>query len=288
MYRSDIDIDLGRYMSNKINALSNLEQLAQQCTRAISASLQPGMSEQDAASLMREWLKQQGVTEHLHRPLAWFGPRTALSGRSGWLQRPGIRPEYFPSNTRLREGMAVALYCAPHHQGVAAESLFCTTSGINPNYHSLLADTDALRDRLASAIGAGQSIESLEGLMLRFAARHQLRLRHQRQPLVDWLRPYSISPDLGYADKRIVDKLVGLTGNPLPAHLPTSQIPICRHSPLAAGLWVIQPWLVREQRGAGFRALLNISQQDDGLRTQWLNEPLPRTSSASMLSQQSA
>jgi hypothetical protein len=280
--------DMGRNMSNKINTLTNIEQLAQQCTRAISASLQPGMSERDAASLMREWLKQQGVTEHLHRPLAWFGQRTSLSDRSGWLTRPGIRPEYFPSNTTLRDGMAVALYCAPHHQRVAAESLYCTTVGANPSYQGLLSDTDTLRDRLADAIGAGQSIEFLEGLMQRFAAGHQLRLRHHQQPLVDWLRPYSISPDLGYADKRIVDKLVGLTGNPLPAHLPTSQIPICRHSPLATGLWVIQPWLVRERRGAGFRSLLNISQHDSGLRAQWLNEPLPLVSAESILSQHSA
>lgn len=284
VYRSDMD----KNMSKKINDLEKIEQLAQQCTRAISASLQPGMSEQDAASLMREWLKQQGVTEHLHRPLAWFGQRTALSDRSGWLQRPGIRPEYFPSNTSLRDGMAVALYCAPHHQGVAAESLHCTTVGINPTYQSLLNDVDQLRDRLAAAIGADQSIDFLQGLMQRFAAGRQLRLRHQQQPLVDWLRPYSISPDLGYADKRIVDKLVGLTGNPLPAHLPTSQIPICRHSPLATGLWVIQPWLVREHRGAGFRALLNISDHNGDRQAQWLNQPLPLASTESMLSHQSA
>lgn len=262
-------------MSNKINALTDIERLARQCTQAIAGSLQLGMSEQDAASLMREWLKQQGVTTHLHRPLAWFGQRTALSGRSGWLPRPGIRPEYFPSSTPLRNGMAVALYCAPQHQGVAAESMHCSTAGVNPHYQGLLVDNDALRERLLNAIEAGQSVESLEGLMLRFAAGHRLRLRHQQQPLVDWLRPYSISPDIGYADKRLVDKLAGLTGNPMPAHLPTSQIPISRDQPLAAGLWVIQPWLVREGRGAGFRAILNIRDDHNGRHAHWLNETLP-------------
>lgn len=284
VYRTDMD----RYMSNKINVLKDIELLAQQCTRAISASLQPGMSERDAANLMREWLKQRGVTEHLHRPLAWFGRRTTLSDRSGWLTRPGIRPKYFPSSTTLRSGMAMALYCAPYHQSVAAESLYCTTAGVNPSYQSLLSCADKLRDRLADAIGAGQSIESIQGLMQCFAAEHQLQLRHQQQPLVDWLRPYSISPDLGYADKRIVDKLVGLTGNPLPAHLPTSQIPICRNSSLATGLWVIQPWLVRERRGAGFRALLNLSQHGTGLRAQWLNAPIPLAPLESTWSQHSA
>ncbi|MDF1781306.1 MAG: M24 family metallopeptidase [Alcanivoracaceae bacterium] len=254
-------------MSLRIKELAEAELLAKRCTQAIAAILEPGMSEQDAASLMREWLKQQGVTQHLHRPLAWFGQRTALAGRSGWLPRPGIRPDYFPSDISLRDGMAVSLYCAPSIEHKAAESLLCTTIGQNPDYARLTADVAELQTRLHDFVSQSRSIQALEEMMQRFAAGRSLQLAHRRPPVLDWLRPFSISPDTGYADARLVDKLATLTGNPMPAHLPTSQIPLDHASQLTDGLWVIQPWLVRDKRGAGFRSLLHVNNGT----VNWLN-----------------
>jgi|GEM_PF-5955989 len=256
-------------MSNIISELKKGEALAQQCCQVISAVLAPGMREQDAASLMREWLKQQGVSDHLHRPLAWFGTRTALSGRSGWLPRPGIRPDYYPGTRSLRDGMPVALYCAPRLPQASAEALSCFSFGPNPEYQQLLGQLSQLRDDLATAIASGHSVAQLEAGMHGFASRHGLQLRHRRPPVLDWLRPYDAQPDTGYADQRLIDKLASMTGNPMPAHLPTSGVPLARSQPLPDGLWVIQPWLSNARHGAGLRALLHL---DAGTAT-WLTNP---------------
>ncbi len=257
-------------MSIEFNEIAKAEQLASQCTRAIAAILEPGMREQDAASLMREWLKQQGVSEHLHRPLAWFGQRTALTGRSGWLPRPGIQPDYYPTTRTLRGGMAVALYCAPRLQQAVGESLHCVSIGQNPDYFRQTQVLASLQQELARAIGSGHSLAQLEAGMHGFASRHGLQLRHRRAPVLDWLRPYDRQPDTGYADQRLVDKLASMAGNPMPAHLPTSRVPLDPHRPLNQGLWVIQPWLSDGKTGAGFRALLRVAAGS----AEWLNPAL--------------
>ena len=255
-------------MPISISELQDFEALAHEATGRIARALEPGMSEQDAASLLREWLKQQGINDHLHRPLAWFGERTALNGRSGWLPRPGIRPDYFPGPRTLRDGMAVSLYCAPLQGPLTAESMLCTSIGPNPDYAGLIADSQALKQRLANGIAHADSVRQLEAMMDRFAAGRRLRLRHRQPPMLDWVRPWSISPDTGYASERLVDKLAQLAGTPMPAHLPTSQVPFDRNQPLADGLWVIQPWLLRGQRGAGLRAIIHVSAG----QARWLND----------------
>lgn len=257
-------------MSLNLNDLSDLEALARRCTQHIGAVLEPGMSEQDAASLMREWFKQQGVNDQMHRPLAWFGRRTALSGRSSWLPRPGVRPDYYPSSRSLRDGDAVALYCAPRLNGLCAEAIRCMSHGANPAYQRLTHQLADFQHRLAEAIDSGQTIAQLEALMHGLASRQQLHLRHRRPPVLDWLRPYDGQPDTGYADTRLVDRLASITGNPLPAHLPTSGVPIARNQPLAEGVWVIQPWLSDNQYGAGLRSLLKVEHRS----VCWLNPTL--------------
>ena len=257
-------------MSIDINEIEKAEGLARQCTQAIARILEPGMSEADAASLMREWLKTQGVQSHLHRPLAWFGPRTMLSGRSGWLPRPGIQPDYFPSTRTLSKGMAYALYCAPRLKHAVAESLHCDHLGPNPDYAYLVSLLEQLQQDLCQAIGSGHTLAQLEAGLHGFASRHSLQLRHKRLPIAHWIRPYDRQPDTGYANQRLVDKLASMTGNPMPAHLPSSGVPLKADTPLQDGLWVVQPWLTSARAGAGFRSLLKV---EDGSAV-WLNPPV--------------
>lgn len=250
-----------------LSELAELEHLAQACTDSIARCLEPGMSEEAAASLMRQWLRQHGVDDALHRPLAWFGERTHLAVQPTPSARTRLRPAYFPTSSKLQTGQAFTLYCAPRSGDLVAEAMHCNSLGSHPAYQQLQLKVAHLKALLLQAINQQQSLAELNRLMQQLALAQSTRLG-QNGIGGDWIRPYSSRPDLGQNHQGLLEKVVDFTGNQAPAHLPTSLVDAAIDAPLAPGLWVIQPWLDNGQLGAGMRSLLYIAPQG---KAAWLN-----------------
>lgn len=253
-------------MPVNLSELNALEQLAQACTHAIAQCLEPGMSEDTAASLMHQWLHEHGCEQSGHRCLAWFGERTHQASLVSPSARARLRPAHFPTHTRLEAGAAFTLYCAPKTPQLMAESLYCDSAGLNPAYQQLRFKVGHLKHLLIRAINAGQTLEELTQLMQQLAQAQGTQLCLQGAT-GGWIRPYSHSPNTGNPHHGLLEKVVDLTGNQAPAHLPAADTSLAVDSRLTTGLWVIQPWLDDGYQAAGLRELLYIGH--DG-RASWL------------------
>lgn len=259
-----------------LSDLAELERLAQRCTDSIARCLEPGMSEENAASLMRQWLRQHGVDDALHRPLAWFGERTRLPAHAARASLTRLRPSHFPSHAKLESGQAFTLYCAPRAGELVAEAMHCGSMGSHPAYQQLQLKVAHLKALLLQAVNQQQSLADLTQLVEQLA---QAQGTHLCQQGIggNWIRPYSATPELGQQHQGLMEKVVDLTGNQAPAHLPAATCPQAPEQALSPGLWVIQPWLDNGKLGAGLRALLYIAPQGKAC---WLNLPLTQTKAA--------
>nr|UVT38071.1 hypothetical protein MERC5_00033 [uncultured bacterium] len=256
--------------------LAELERLAQRCTDSIAQCLEPGMTEEAVASLMRQWLRQHGVSDALHRPLAWFGERTRLPALPSRPSLTRLRPVYFPTSAKLEAGQAFTLYCAPRAGELVAEAVRCGSLGSHPGYQQLQLKVAHIKALLLQAVNQQQSLTELTQLMEQLAQAQNASLC-QSGIGGSWIRPYSSSPELGQNHQGLMEKVVDLTGNQAPAHLPDSPLHLSTDAPLTPGLWIIQPWLDSGSLGAGMRALLYIAPQGKAC---WLNLPHTQTKAA--------
>ena len=88
-----------------LTGFRELQQLAYAAAQSVAGSLEPGVTEKQAARRIREYLLEAGVQDWFHTPFAWFGDRTAFRGFR-------IPLQFFPTNRRLEEGMPFILDCA--------------------------------------------------------------------------------------------------------------------------------------------------------------------------------
>ncbi|MGH3945066.1 MAG: M24 family metallopeptidase, partial [Pseudonocardiaceae bacterium] len=79
-----------------------VQQLAYAAAQSVAGTLEPGVTEKQAARRIREYLVERGVQDWFHTPFAWFGDRTAFRGFRVPLQ-------FFPTNRRLADGMPFIL-----------------------------------------------------------------------------------------------------------------------------------------------------------------------------------
>lgn len=249
-------------MSTDLTQLAELEQLARECTQRIAACLEPGMTEETVASLMRQWLHQHQCDASVHRPLAWFGNRSNL--KAG--KKLAVRPSYFPTDKRLKEGQSVVLYCAPRRGELVAESIKCISFGSNLAYRQLTLQLAHLKPLLLRAINQQQTVAELTHLVRQLASTQGASLEDTTIS-GHWLRPFTSQPDLGTGDTGILHKVVELAGSKAPHHLPASADMPAQDNPLSPGLWVLQPWLNCNSAGAGFRQLVYINSQG---QAEWL------------------
>lgn len=124
----------GRRRSNgrpaaELDGFRQTQRLAYACAEEVAARLRPGVTEREAARMLRRWLEARGVRDWFHLPFAWFGDRTAFTGFR-------IPLQFFPTGRRLEEGMPFILDLAPVYRGFSADVGFsggsvrtpCTTS----------------------------------------------------------------------------------------------------------------------------------------------------------------
>ena len=81
-----------------LSEFRNAQQLAYRCAETIAGELKPGVSEKEAAALMKTWLQDHGVKD-------WFGPRTVFKGFDGLRHLGGFNLAFYPGKQQLEEGM---------------------------------------------------------------------------------------------------------------------------------------------------------------------------------------
>jgi hypothetical protein len=60
--------------------LQRLQRLGYECAEALAHGLRPGATEREAARTQRPWLRERGVRDRFHQPVACFGDGTAFVG----------------------------------------------------------------------------------------------------------------------------------------------------------------------------------------------------------------
>jgi Xaa-Pro aminopeptidase len=249
-----------------------VQRLAYDSAEAVAATLEPGITEREAARRLRTRLVANGVDDWFHLPFAWFGDRTAFRGFKAPLQ-------FFPTDRKLEEGMPYILDCAPVVRGATADIGYSGALGSNAIAEQIQADLAAHRALIVDLARERWSLRAIYQEVDRLAARQGFENRHRAYPghviahEVRALRPArGHGQVLGFGVRHlrslgrsiVVGQRQGWS--PLWAGGRRSD-----HPPMP-GLWAVEPHLAFRDVGAKFEELLVITDDGDAF---WLDDDLP-------------
>ncbi|MDH4585126.1 M24 family metallopeptidase [Pseudomonas sp. BN415] len=262
-----------------LSEFRNVQQLAYRCAETIAGELKPGISEKEAAALMKTWLLDHGVKDWFHQPFAWFGPRTAFKGFDGLRHLGGFNLAFYPGKQRLEEGMPFILDCAPTLGAYTADIGYSGALGSNLLAERLMDDLmdhrqlilELVRQRLPLA-RVSQAVDDLcarQGTLPRHKAYPFEVLAHRVEKLGE--RPQGLS-----IARFGVRNIYTLTRNALVTGRREGWSPLWSSNsrsehPPTPGLWAVEPHLGLRGVGAKFEELLVVT--GDGAF--WLDDDLP-------------
>lgn len=249
-----------------------VQRLAYECAEAVGATLEPGMSEKDAARAMRRWLRARGVEDWFHLPFAWFGDRTAF-------RHIHAAPQFFPTDRQLEVGMPYILDCAPIVDGYVADIGYAGCLGENPVHARMLDDLIDHRRLILEGVQAGKSLRGVYEDVDRLLMAQGYDNRHRCYPFgvlahrVDRVEgPGAGTLVAGFGVRGLGSLLrgaiVGLPVGTSPLWGPTA----AADRPPSAGVWAIEPHLGHHEVGAKFEELLVV--MPDGAAF-WLDDDVP-------------
>lgn len=125
---------------SEVDGFRTAQGLSFRCAQAAAAELRPGWTEGRTQRWMMNWLRDQGIRAHLHKPIAAFGPRT-LAPDSEW------EPARDEGRT-LRENDVAILDCAPVLDGYTGDIAYTVGVGENPELERAQQFLSDLRSRL--------------------------------------------------------------------------------------------------------------------------------------------
>jgi Xaa-Pro aminopeptidase len=250
------------------------QRIAYAAVTAVEKELREGMTERDAARLVDESLRSQGVREYFHRPFAWFGDRTAFTG----FRTPF---DFFPTSRRLEWGMPVILDVAPVVDGHAADIGFACRLGENPLHDQMLLDLEPYRQLILDGVRARKQMSDIYAEVDRLIERQGYRNRHQQYPFRVLAHRVNYLPE----GERTESTLAGF-GTPAIRYLLGRVAEAKRgaehHSPLwndrtpsarppDPGIWAVEPHLGFRGVGVKWEELLVVTETD----AHWLDDDLP-------------
>lgn len=247
----------------------DLQALAYRCAVEVAATLEPGVTERAAASRMRRWMHDHGVTDFFHLPFAWFGDRTALRWRNPL--------RFFPSSRRLEDGMPFILDVAPISNGFTADIGYADRLGDNAVHEQLAQDLRAHRDLILDAVREGRTLRDVYRAVDRLAARQGYDCRHKAYPgqvIAHQVGKVSDSTPrfvFGFGLKGLAQ-----LGRSFAEGVPSGWTPLwngsitSEHRP-PTGLWAVEPHLAFRDVGAKFEEILVVTDDD----AHWLDDDLP-------------
>ena len=267
-YKHFTNQELGFFKQYQRESYRTLEQ--------VNKNLKVGMTEIEAARMMRKAFHQQGVHSYFHVPVALFGERTGYPGDFGQL-------EALATDKKLEQGMAIILDAAPIYNGYIADTSFSTSFGENPQQSTLHKELQYFRNEILSMVKEQKTFKEIElamnerikllgaenchrkhigevmghrvfmatGFLWKYFRFRQLSVRH-----VFWLIWKSIASKKGW-----------INDSPNWNHRYTS-----KHKPFE-GLWAVEPHFALNGIGVKFEEIMVITKDD----AYWLDDELPHT-----------
>jgi len=113
--------------SSDLQGFTNIQRLAYKAVTEVASLIQEGWTEQQAADLVGQYLRDSGVKAFFHEPYAWFGDRTRFDG---------IRRKHYgdfnPTYRRLKSDDVVILDVAPILDGYTGDIGYTFSLQKNP------------------------------------------------------------------------------------------------------------------------------------------------------------
>jgi Xaa-Pro aminopeptidase len=256
----------------ELTQFRDVQQLAYDAAQAVAATLEPGVTEKQAARRMRDYLTERDVADWFHTPFAWFGDRTAFRGFTNPLQ-------FFPSNRQLIEGMPFILDCAPVRDGYVADIGYAGCLGTNRIYELLMDDLAEYRTLIVARVRDGVPLKQIyldvDALIKRqgYDNRHRVYpgrvIAHQVKKIHSRL-PKFIAAGFGI---RALQTLVGdLIVERMHHRSPLWADGEISNHPATPGLWAVEPHIGFRSVGVKFEELLVVTENGDAF---WLDDDLP-------------
>lgn len=261
--------------------------LAYACVEQVAGDLYEGQTERDVAAAMEQWLRRHGVREWFHQPFAWFGERTAFVASSRWTPL-----HFFPTGTRLRNGMPVILDVAPVFDGAAADVGYACWFGTEPSplHERLLADLEPYRDLVLEGVRAGDHLNRIYRRVDELLADQGLQSRHRAYPFSVIAHRMEDGPPVtppgmgalrgrrfggfGLGAQRFLLGELGAAVRGV-ARAPLWNGGAMSDHPANVGLWAVEPHLAfgagRDSIGVKWEEILVVTESD----AFWLDDDLP-------------
>jgi Xaa-Pro aminopeptidase len=249
-----------------------LQQLAYVAAQSVGQTLEPGVTEKQAARRIREYLLNRGVQDWFHTPFAWFGDRTAFRGFRTPLQ-------FFPTHRRLADSMPFILDCAPVREGYVADIGYTGCLGTNRIYEQLMGDLSEYRTLIVTKVNEGVPLRQIYRDVDALIARQGYDNRHCVYPgrviahqvgMVRSRLPKFVAAGFGI---RSVQTLVGdLIVERMHHRSPLWADGELSNHPATPGLWAVEPHLGFRDVGVKFEEILVVTETGSAY---WLDDDLP-------------
>lgn len=249
-----------------------VQQLAYGAAEAVAASLEPGVTERQAARRIHDYLTERGVRDWFHTPFAWFGDRTAFRGFR-------LPFQFFPTHRRLTENMPFILDCAPIRDGYVADIGYAGCLGTNQVFERLMDDLREYRtlilDRVRHGVPLRQIYRDVDALISAhgYDNRHRLypgRVIGHQVARVRSRLPRFIVAGFGI---RALRTLVGdLIVERMYHRSPLWADGRISDHPATPGLWAVEPHIGFRDVGVKFEEILVVPERGE---PHWLDDDLP-------------
>lgn len=266
----------------ELERFKQVQQLAYESVVAVEQKLETGMTEKEAAQLIKVYLDERGVDSYLHKPFAWFGERTAFTGF--WSDF-----HFFPTNKRLEPGMPVILDVAPTVAGYTADIGYALSfARPSPVMDAMKATLLDIRQYILEATLAEKTFADIYRGVDKMIADAGIRNAHQVYPrrvlghrvTKTHTSAYDNLSLFGFSARQlqwlIPGVVKGLIRQPSPLW---NDLPESEHPPIA-GTWAIEPHLASQdgQIGAKWEEILVITDST----AYWLDDTVPHMKNAKL------
>lgn len=259
--------------AHDLEEFRKVQRLAYAAAEAVARELRPGMTEKEAARLQEVWLLDNGITDWLHAPFAWFGDRTAFQGFR-------VAVQFLPTNRRLEENMPFILDNAPVVNGYVADIGYAGVLGESRVLDLLRDDLAEHRSLILDLIRQRRPMSEVSQAVDRLILRQGHEPRHKAYPfetLAHTVQPMaprqSSTPStlfqFGFQAVEALGRLA-LTARRQGWSPIWSSNESSNHAPVP-GLWAVEPHLGFRGVGAKFEELLVITEND----AYWLDDDTP-------------
>ena len=244
------------------------QRLAYACAEKVGGQLKAGMTEREAAQLLKEALNSAGATDFLHRPFAWF------SERSGFLKMSGYR-DYLPSKRVLQQNDVVVLDVSPIVEGYIGDIGLSVSLQPHEGLERAKASLRKTRELIPKLFMTDQSLGDIWKAIEKQLGEDGFQNAYERYP-------FSV---LGHRVPRVTP------GRKFLSYLPMSYLSWFGHSGYMTfltggisrqlirrnskqskeGVWAIEPHLSGDGFGAKFEEILVVEKD----RAYWLDDDVP-------------